>query len=502
MITPVPPPTPPTEAEAFAPELAEVDRPRTVWGLDTAGLHDRFWASRGVQVVRPGDVTPLAEEASFFLLTDVNALSIFRITQVRDTLNWLKPRMLFVRLHGSFDQGYSERVIADENDRFVRFERLYSASDWRLGRVVLTTERPLAERWGRGPGGRDGWRELRREVEPSQRSTLSVHGSVYDLQQPEQEGNFVRELLSVWKRPDATIRRVRRLTGEAWGDRDAADGVEARLVGPVWIGAGRTLRTEHAVVGPAVLWDRPEARPRPDAIRWNRLEAQDIVIGPVRPRRLSRFQQSLRRGFDIGGAVVGLLLTGPLLPIIAFAIWKEDGAPIFFGHERESKDGKVFRCWKFRTMRKDAEAIKEQLAAENEADGPQFFMENDPRISRVGRFLRSTNLDELPQFFNVLTGDMALVGPRPSPYKENQFCPPWREARLSVRPGVTGLWQVKRSRNKGEDFQEWIRYDIEYVENRTWRMDFYILFWTVMACLKIKPPAQRKAERGRDAAAD
>ena len=150
-------------------------------------------------------------------------------------------------------------------------------------------------------------------------------------------------------------------------------------------------------------------------------------------------------------------------------------------------------------MRKDAEEIKARLLQENQADGPQFFIENDPRISKVGRVLRKTNLDELPQFLNVLAGHMAIVGPRPSPYKENQFCPPWREARLSVRPGVTGLWQVKRSRNEGEDFQEWIRYDIEYVENRTWSMDLYIIFWTLLACFGIKQRVPEPAAVSPDA---
>jgi lipopolysaccharide/colanic/teichoic acid biosynthesis glycosyltransferase len=123
--------------------------------------------------------------------------------------------------------------------------------------------------------------------------------------------------------------------------------------------------------------------------------------------------------------------------------------------------------------------MKQQLAGRNQADGPQFFMVKDVRVTRVGRFLRMTRLDELPQFLNVLFGHMSVVGPRPSPYKENQFCPPWREARLSVRPGITGLWQVKRTRKAGQDFQEWIRYDIEYVENATFWLDVVIIFRTV-----------------------
>ena len=161
------------------------------------------------------------------------------------------------------------------------------------------------------------------------------------------------------------------------------------------------------------------------------------------------------------------------------AIWIEDGRPWFFGHLRETLNARDFRCWKFRSMRKDAEKMKALLKAKNQADGPQFFMENDPRLTRVGRLLRKYNLDELPQFWNVLLGDMSVVGPRPSPRAENQYCPAWREARLSVRPGITGLWQVKRTRRAGNDFQEWIKYDIEYVEKRTFRLDLLIIWKTV-----------------------
>ena len=471
----------------------------TVWGLSPVQLHERFWASRGVQVVRPGDAGVLESEAELFLLTDVRSMSIFRITQLIDTLNWLKPQMLFVRLHGAMEQGYSERVIADDQDRFVRFERVYSAADWRLGRVALTASRDLALVWRAASDARSGWRTLRRRVDPNQRTTLSVPGSVFDREQPDQVSEFIRGLVSVWKRPDATIRRARRIEGEAWGDLETQRPAGARLIGPVWVGAGRAVATERAVVGPAVLWDLPEKRPQPGPIQWNRVEPQDIVLGPIRPQHLSRLQRGLRRVFDIAFATFALMITLPFAPLIAFAIWKEDGRPIFFAHERESMNGHLFPCLKFRTMRKDAEQIKTRLLEANQADGPQFYMEDDPRISKVGRVLRKTNLDELPQFLNVLAGHMAIVGPRPSPHKENQYCPPWREARLSVRPGVTGLWQVRRSRNAGEDFQEWIRYDIEYVENRSWRMDFSIIWWTILTCVGIKnrKPAVGAHDDGR-----
>jgi lipopolysaccharide/colanic/teichoic acid biosynthesis glycosyltransferase len=135
-------------------------------------------------------------------------------------------------------------------------------------------------------------------------------------------------------------------------------------------------------------------------------------------------------------------------------------------------------------MHRDAEAIKAALAGSNQADGPQFFMDRDPRLTRVGAFLRRTQLDEIPQFFNVLLGHMSIVGPRPSPFTENQYCPGWREARLSVRPGITGLWQIKRTRAPGTDFQEWIRYDIEYVERASLWLDVVIIYKTIAMVLR------------------
>jgi lipopolysaccharide/colanic/teichoic acid biosynthesis glycosyltransferase len=130
-------------------------------------------------------------------------------------------------------------------------------------------------------------------------------------------------------------------------------------------------------------------------------------------------------------------------------------------------------------MRKDADLVKTRLVRVNQADGPQFYIQDDPRTTRVGKLIRKLQIDELPQFFNVLAGHMSVVGPRPSPFNENQVCPAWREARLSVRPGVTGLWQVSRTRQPGLDFQEWIRYDLEYVENASWGLDLRIIWDTV-----------------------
>jgi lipopolysaccharide/colanic/teichoic acid biosynthesis glycosyltransferase len=134
-------------------------------------------------------------------------------------------------------------------------------------------------------------------------------------------------------------------------------------------------------------------------------------------------------------------------------------------------------------MKPGSEQLVEELSERNICDGPQVLIKNDPRVTRIGGLLRVLHVDELPQFWNVLRGEMSIVGPRPSPDDENQYCPAWRELRLSVRPGVTGLWQLRRTRAPGEDFQEWIRYDMEYVRRANFWLDLSILAQTAWIVL-------------------
>ena len=157
--------------------------------------------------------------------------------------------------------------------------------------------------------------------------------------------------------------------------------------------------------------------------------------------------------------------------------WKSPG-PIFYKARRQGLYGREFDCLKFRTMITGADQLQHQLQILNQVDGPQFKIDDDPRISGVGKFLRDTCIDELPQFINVLMGQMSIVGPRPSPESENESCPPWRDARLSVRPGITGLWQVSRTRQAFMDFQEWLHYDTKYVRTLSFWKDIKICLRT------------------------
>lgn len=184
-------------------------------------------------------------------------------------------------------------------------------------------------------------------------------------------------------------------------------------------------------------------------------------------------------------ALLLLLLFAPLMLAVAWMIWRTDGRPIVFAHYRVGRHGRLFQCLKFRTMVRDAQPLLERLLREDAAAREQWAREqkldNDPRITPIGRFLRSTSLDELPQLVNVLTGDMALVGPRPITVPELERYGFARWHYLNVRPGMTGLWQV--SGRNDVSYEERVRLDRRYVEQRNLRTDVGILLQTVKVVL-------------------
>jgi exopolysaccharide biosynthesis polyprenyl glycosylphosphotransferase len=193
-------------------------------------------------------------------------------------------------------------------------------------------------------------------------------------------------------------------------------------------------------------------------------------------------QLFLKRCLDIVGAVAGLILTCVLFPLIGLAIRLESKGPLLFGQERVGENGRIFTCWKFRSMFVDAEARKQELMAHNEMNGAMFKMKDDPRVTKVGRFIRKTSIDELPQFWNVLKGEMSLVGTRPPTPDEVATYENWHRKRICIKPGITGLWQVS-GRNQIQDFDEVVRLDIRYIEEWSLWLDIKLLFktiWVVM----------------------
>ncbi len=166
---------------------------------------------------------------------------------------------------------------------------------------------------------------------------------------------------------------------------------------------------------------------------------------------------TIKRLMDVILSALALIVCAPLLVIIPLAIKLESPGPAIFRQVRCGKNGVQFEMFKFRSMVAEAEDVKRRIRYLNEADGPVFKIAQDPRVTRLGKLLRDTNLDELPQFWNVLKGEMSLVGPRPLAIEEMRFSPRWRDARLSMRPGMTGLWQVKA--HTKTEFNEWILHD-------------------------------------------
>lgn len=189
-----------------------------------------------------------------------------------------------------------------------------------------------------------------------------------------------------------------------------------------------------------------------------------------------------KRLLDIVGALFGLLICG-LVSIVLVPLIRKDGGPAFFVQKRVGKNGRYFNFYKFRSMRVDAEEIKKDLMAQNTMTGGMFKMENDPRVTPIGRFIRKTSLDELPQFYNVLIGDMSLVGTRPPTVDEYQDYTPAQKRRLSFKPGITGLWQVS-GRSEITDFDEVVKLDVAYMDGWTIWRDIQILLKTVKVVLR------------------
>jgi lipopolysaccharide/colanic/teichoic acid biosynthesis glycosyltransferase len=219
--------------------------------------------------------------------------------------------------------------------------------------------------------------------------------------------------------------------------------------------------------------------------RWEpAAETQEQTLrrgGSVEPLETHFVQRvpAWKRSLDVVGAVTALLLLVPLFVVTVAAIKICMPGPVLFKQRRSGRGGMPFTMYKFRSMVVDAERQKRQLLSMNEQDGPAFKIESDPRITGLGRLLRRTSIDELPQFWNVLKGDMSLVGPRPLPCDETANCHPWQRRRLDVTPGMTCIWQVQG--RSTVSFAEWVRMDIRYIHSPSLVKDVKLLLQTVPA---------------------
>jgi lipopolysaccharide/colanic/teichoic acid biosynthesis glycosyltransferase len=283
-------------------------------------------------------------------------------------------------------------------------------------------------------------------------------------------------------------------SGEVIIGRNVRIGDNVRLIGPAIIGdnaalgdgviaAGAIIGSGVSVAAKEAVYDRLliKSGEGGDVEEFNCSPRQPVCAAQNNFRMwpLFSYVRFLKRAADIIIAAAVLALFAPVIAIVAAAVKATSRGPVFFGHGRQGLHGRVFHCLKFRSMIVGADDLQKKLRVRNEVDGPQFKMDDDPRVTPIGEFLRDTYLDEIPQFFNVLLGHMSVIGPRPSPEAENSQCAYWRDARLSVRPGITGLWQVCRTRKSGIDFQEWVHYDSRYVRNLSFKLDIWIFWQTV-----------------------
>jgi lipopolysaccharide/colanic/teichoic acid biosynthesis glycosyltransferase len=256
--------------------------------------------------------------------------------------------------------------------------------------------------------------------------------------------------------------------------------VERDEMAAALVAAGTVTCADEPEIEPSAL-NGPSFNGKPRFSADGAFESQRDVHAADLGTLLARPLPKWKRAIDIVGALVAIAIFSPLMLVAAILVRFSSPGPAVFVQKRSGLGGRAFRIYKFRTMVNGAEKRRNELAAVSEQDGPAFKLQNDPRLTTVGRILRKTSIDELPQLFNVLKGDMSLVGPRPLPCGEQAECEPWQRHRMNVTPGLTCIWQVKgRSRVA---FDDWIRMDVDYMRRRTFWRDVQIMFATIPAVL-------------------
>ena len=222
----------------------------------------------------------------------------------------------------------------------------------------------------------------------------------------------------------------------------------------------------------------PAEHASPDKVRTYWFDRDEIL-------RDKKYYWMGRRAQDIFFSLLALIVLAVPMAIVALVIWIDSpGASPIFSQDRVGRDGKVFKFYKFRSMVPNAEARLKEVLARNEMDGPVFKMKNDPRITRVGRLIRRTSIDELPQLVNILKGDMSIVGPRPALPREVAQYTDYERQRLYVTPGLTCYWQVQPNRNE-LTFDEWMELDLKYIQDRSFWLDWKLIFQTVAAVFRM-----------------
>ncbi len=500
------------------------------WGNGREGRPGDSSLPAGLRVVDfdgVQDLVDACEASDYLLVAEPNrwpaaGYDVASLTQACEN----HPGVTYAIAIGSEPDSPWERIECDTAGHIRRVQRVYDGTAWPVSAAdsvfcIVTPARAVCDlRFG-------SLQELREHLQATGilARDLPVATDLWDA-------GHVGDLLTLNKRLVAAAvagrdrhRYQTQAPGVLAGPGCRID-PSARLIGPVVLQGGNVVEDEATVVGPVVVGpeatigsravltdaiiDRAAAVPA-DAnicgrlIAGNGEESSEIVTGQQprestaaysgvdqqgeKPasgrgrsrsaRRRRRVHLAAKRMLDVMLSLLGLILVSPVLILAAVLVKTTSKGPLFFIHQREGKGGKEFSCIKFRTMVPDAHLKQRELYSQNQVDGPQFKIDNDPRVTPIGAWLRRTNIDELPQLFNVLAGHMSLVGPRPSPFRENQICVPWRLARLSVRPGITGMWQICRDRRNDGDFHQWIHYDLAYVRHFSLWLDIKILYHTI-----------------------
>ena len=409
-----------------------------------------------------------------YLLLEESQLVLFDLGKIAELLVWKSTPTTRLEISEQGREQYREKLRRSQSGEVLGVRRSYGYIESSITSVIFTTSEGEARLWANGEFLSD-------QVSSGNKDQEKVLGHVYDARRPSDEGDFFNWIVASWTDPQRVLPEITEIQPGIFSFQGALMPTGVAMIAPFWIGLGREITDRRVFVGPQVFLDQNQGEASPAKAKIKTIREISIPGGRQAKRLLPRgvFGGVLKRGFDFSMSALALLLLLPVLLVVSILIFFDDGFPPFFGHVRQARGGQYFKCWKFRTMRRGAESLVAGLQGKNKADGPQVFIKNDPRVTRLGAVLRRFQIDELPQLWNVLCGEMSLVGPRPSPDRENQFCPAWREMRLSVRPGITGLWQVRRTRAEGEDFQEWIKYDIEYVREASFFLDLKILAATV-----------------------
>ena len=462
------------------PEMGQFSLQPKIWGLSAVDLHAAWWRGKGVQVVYAESKFEPLDGAEVYLLLPKDRLVVFDLGDVVDELIWNMAAVTTFTLCERDTERYREEVRRSADKQIIGISRSYESRDLTQVRMELTTDPAYAEVWARGSRGQPYF-----EAPVGQRSDSNLDGDLlghaFDSRQADEQRRFLLWLVASWVDLPRVLPDIVEIEPGVFAFEGTLLPEDGAVISPMWLGFPSGSRELAIHIGPDLRYDQESQENSARSARILPIREIQIPDGRRRKRFLPRrtVYGVVKRVSDFLVAILAIIILFPMFLLVSVLIVIDDGFPLFFGHTRQTRGGRDFKCWKFRTMRRNAESMVEELQALNQADGPQVFIENDPRVTGIGNLLRKLQIDEIPQFWNVVRGEMSFVGPRPSPERENQFCPAWRELRLSVRPGITGLWQVSRTRAPGEDFQEWIKYDIEYVRTASLLVDLKILLRTI-----------------------